>query len=75
MAFDASKFLQEFDGDKLEALVETMYLAADADGEFSDNERDELANSIMLLAKDTGHEPAFSGEKLTGLLDRARADL
>ncbi len=75
MAFDASKFLQEFDGDKLNALVETMYLAADADGEFSDDERDELAASIEQVAKGTDHESAFSGQRLTALLDAARADL
>jgi len=75
MAFDASAFLRDFDGDKLEALVETMYLAADADGEFSDNERNELAASIRTIAADTPHGSAFAGDQLSTIIDRARADL
>lgn len=38
-------FVRDLSADKLEALVEMMYLAATSDGEFSDNERREFAQS------------------------------
>lgn len=38
-------FLRDLDSDKLEALVEMMYLAATSDGEFSETERQEFAKS------------------------------
>ncbi len=75
MSFDPSAFLKDFDGAKLEALVETMYLAADSDGEFSAVEREVLAKSIQDLASGTAHEEALVTDKLNGLLDRAQADL
>ena len=75
MSFDPSAFLKEFDGAKREALVETMYLAADSDGEFSAVERDVLAQSIQGLAAGTEHEEALATDKLNGLLDGAQASL
>jgi tellurite resistance protein len=38
-------FLRDLDADKLEALVEMMYLAAAADGEFDEKERQLFAKS------------------------------
>ena len=38
-------FVRDLSADKLEALVEMMYLAATSDGEFSANERQEFAKS------------------------------
>jgi uncharacterized membrane protein YebE (DUF533 family) len=42
MPFDPSALLHGFDSDKLDALVDTMVLAADADGEIGDVERDNM---------------------------------
>lgn len=41
--------LEDFDDPKLEALVETMFLAAYADGEFSDEEREYFKKSVQTL--------------------------
>ncbi len=75
MSFDPSSLLRDFDAAKLEALVETMYLAADADGEFCDEERDQLAASIQQLTSDSAGPGKLSNEKLSRLLDEARAAL
>ena len=56
--------------DKLEALIEIMFLAASADGEFSDVERQHFAKSV-----DTLTEGAVAGNKLDALLSRAKQDL
>ena len=50
MSFDAAALLKDFNADKLNALIEAMLLAADADGEFSSDERKELSDSIRGLA-------------------------
>jgi len=55
---------------KLEALVEMMFLAASADGDFSDVERQHFLQSIESLTDGRLAKPA-----LEGLLDQARADL
>ena len=68
MSFDPADLLKDFDGNRLEALVETMYLAADADGEFSDEEREQLAESIRGLVAGSSHEAKLAGDKLGQLL-------
>ena len=68
MSFDPSSLLKNFGAGELRALVETMVLAADADGEFTDDERQLLVTSIQGLAKGTEHESALSGEALTKLM-------
>jgi tellurite resistance protein len=45
------KFVHQIDDDTLEALVETMYLAAFADGEFSDMERARFTESVEFLTR------------------------
>lgn len=75
MAFDPKALLREFDAAQLGALVETMYLAADADGEFSDVEREQLAGSIQVIASGTNHEANLSGAALNATLADARASL
>jgi len=67
MPFDPTKLLKEFDAGKLEALIDTMVLAADADGEFSEEERATLLKSIESLMASSGGAVAFSG---TALADR-----
>ncbi len=56
--------------DKLEALVEMMFLAASADGEFSDVERKHFVQSVESLTDGRLAKPA-----LEGLLDLAKNDL
>ncbi len=43
------EFLLQLSPDQVEALVEVMYLAADADGEVSADERAELASNIARI--------------------------
>jgi tellurite resistance protein len=54
---------------KLEALIETMYLAAQADGEFTATERAHLVSSVQSLA-----EQRLEGDKLELLLARFESD-
>jgi len=55
---------------KLEALVEMMFLAASADGDFSDVERQHFLKSVESLTDGRLGKPA-----LEGLLTRAKKDL
>jgi tellurite resistance protein len=75
MSFDPSALLGTFDSSKLEALVETMLLAADADGEVSEDERAELARSIEALVADTELAPSFAPPKVDAMLQRALQQL
>jgi tellurite resistance protein len=61
---------RDFDEPKLEALIEMMVLAADADGEFSADERKHLESSIESLT-----DRRASGDSLQRLIDRLCADL
>lgn len=62
--------VQGLPGPKLEALVEMMFLAASADGEFSDVERKLFLGSIESLT-----DGRLKGAPLEALLDRAKKDL
>ena len=73
--FDPKALLGELDAGALEALVQTMVLAARADDDFSDDERTELADSIKALAEGTEHAEALQGEPLEALLSRAEKEL
>jgi tellurite resistance protein len=73
MPFDPSAVLTDFDEDKLEALVHTMMLAADADGEMGPEERAKLGETISQLAKGSAHEASLGPEKIEGLFTAARA--
>ena len=55
---------------KLEALVEMMFLAASADGEFSDVERDQFAKSVASLS-----DGRIQGDQVGALLERAKQAL
>ena len=54
---------------KLEALIETMYLAAQADGEFTAEERAHFVSSVQSLT-----EQRLEGDKLDKLLARFAAE-
>jgi tellurite resistance protein len=70
MSPPASPSARDFDEPKLEALIEMMVLAADADGEFSADERKHLESSIESLT-----DRRASGDSLQRLIDRLCADL
>jgi uncharacterized tellurite resistance protein B-like protein len=55
---------------KLEALIELMFLAASADGDFSEVERSHFAKSVELLT-----EGRIGGSRLDSLLSRLSQDL
>lgn len=61
---------KDFDDSKLEALIEMMFLAAKADGDFSEDERAHFARSIESLS-----DRRIAGARLDDLLDRIQKDL
>lgn len=65
MTSDPKEFLRTFDDPKLEAIIETMFLAAYADGEFSDLERAHFAESVESLT-----DGRLTGPKFDALVDR-----
>lgn len=62
--------VKELDEPRLEALIEAMFLAAYADGEFSEEERAHFNASIESLT-----DRRISGKTLEALLLRMRSDL
>lgn len=62
--------LNDFDDPKLLALLETMVLAAYADGEFSEEEREHFGESVESLT-----DGKLRGEKFDGLLEQVLAAL
>jgi tellurite resistance protein len=64
-----SKEIREVNEAKLEALIETMYLAAQADGEFTADERSHFVSSVQSLT-----ERRLEGDKLDELLSRFAGD-
>jgi uncharacterized tellurite resistance protein B-like protein len=62
--------VRELDEPKLEAIIETMFLAAFADGEFSEEERRHFRASIESLT-----DRRISGATLDALMHRMRSDL
>ncbi|HHH11562.1 MAG TPA: hypothetical protein ENK23_05750 [Sorangium sp.] len=71
MSFDAKALLGTVDDTGVQALVDTMLLAASADGDVSDAERATLASSISDLAVGSSQQRALSGAALAALLDSA----
>ena len=62
--------IKELDEPRLEALIEVMFLAAYADGEFSDVEREHFYASIETLT-----DRRISGPTLEDMTVRMKADL
>jgi len=62
--------VKELDEPRLEALIETMFIAAFADGEFSEEERKHFGESIESLT-----DRRISGKTLEALLQRMKTDL
>lgn len=62
--------VRAFDEPKLEALIETMFLAAFADGDFGDDERKQLIASVESLT-----DRAMSAATTDALLTRIQAEL
>jgi tellurite resistance protein len=72
MPFEPTALLKQLDGDQLEALVDTMVLAADADGELDPAEVDALAANIATLAEGTKHAAQLAGEPLNQRITATR---
>lgn len=70
MSSDAKKAMRDFDEPKLEALIETMFLAAYADGEFGDEEKAHFSKSVESLT-----DARISGEKLEALIAKIAKDV
>jgi uncharacterized tellurite resistance protein B-like protein len=62
--------IQGLSNAKLDALVEMMFLAASADGEFSDIERKHFLHAVEALT-----DGRLAGAPLEALLGRAQSDL
>lgn len=65
-----SEITGTLDGPQLEALVELLYLAASADGDFSDDERKLFVHKVFKLTGDR-----MSNEALEGAFKRIEADV
>jgi uncharacterized tellurite resistance protein B-like protein len=63
-------FVRDLNDEKIEALIEMMFLAAASDGELSDVEHQQFVESAERLTSRT-----LTGEKLEALLARAKKDL
>ena len=70
MSATNASVVQGLSNAKLDALVEMMFLAASADGEFSDVERKHFLHSVEALT-----DGRLAGAALPALLDRAKTDL
>jgi tellurite resistance protein len=70
MSADGPSAVQGMSSAKLDALVEMMFLAASADGDFSDVERAHFLQSVESLT-----DGRLAGPELRALLDRAKTDL
>ena len=63
-------FVRDLSGDKLEALIEMMLLAASADGEFDPDERVRFERNAEMLTAG-----AMTGQRLDAAMTRARQAL
>jgi uncharacterized tellurite resistance protein B-like protein len=70
MSGNSASVVQGLSNAKLEALVEMMFLAASADGDFSDVERKHFLQSVESLT-----DGRLAGATLEALLERAKTDL
>ncbi len=79
MPFDPSALLdaalKQAHGQQLDAIVDTMVLAADSDGELGDDEQRALVDNITKLAAGTDHAEALSGAMLTAKIRAARQQI
>ena len=71
MPFDPTALLQSFEGEKVDALIDTMVLAADADGEIGSEERDNMIASVRAIADGSAHDDRLSGDRVGALIDAA----
>jgi tellurite resistance protein len=76
MPFDPSALLKEAftagHAEQLDAMVDTMVLAADSDGELGDDEQQALADNIAKLAEGTDHAALLSGDGLAARIAKAQ---
>lgn len=70
MSANGPSAVQGMSSAKLDALVEMMFLAASADGDFSDVERAQFLHTVESLT-----DGRLAGQQLRTLLDQAKTDL
>jgi tellurite resistance protein len=75
MARELAGFFEAFGSDVFDALVETMVLAAEADGELSSDEESAFVRELAALAVAKGHPADVTESGLSGRLAAARASL
>lgn len=75
MPFDPGALLANFDGDKLDALIDTMVLAADADGDIGEAEKEQMIASVRSLSDGSPHEGKLTAEQIGAQLDKAQGQI
>jgi len=61
MPFDPSSLLAEVGAEQLEAFIDTMVLAADADGELSEDERARMVEAVATVARASSQDATTVG--------------
>lgn len=75
MKFDPKTMLGALDASRLEAVIETMVIAAVADGELAGVEREQLVASIEALTRDVAEAAQGQAPDLGAMVDHALRDL
>lgn len=75
MPFDPGALLANFDGDKLAALIDTMVLAADADGDIGAEEKEQMISSVRSFADGSPHASNLTEEQIGAQLDKAQGQI
>jgi tellurite resistance protein len=73
MSLDVRAMLGAFEPDELDALIETMVLAAAADGELGSEERALLVRTVVDLCRGTRHEASAERARLEELVAQIEA--
>ena len=75
MKFDPKALLGTLDAARLDAVIETMVIAAAADGELDADEREQLIASLAALTQGAEGLSAAQSPDLGAVLDRVLRDL
>jgi tellurite resistance protein len=75
MKFDPKALLGTLDAARLDAVIETMVIAAAADGELDADEREQLLASLAALTRDAKGLPPSEQPDLAAVLERVLRDL
>ena len=75
MKFDPKALLGTLDAARLDAVIETMVIAAAADGELDPDEREQLLASLAALTRDAEGLSADDRPDLAAVLERVLRDV